>query len=65
MHGRHTESVSRPAGADDCEPVSRDRAFAIVGGRLRDLDSPGRAVIYAGGRTSNETAFVYPPFARP
>ena len=64
MQGRLTEPVYKPAGSDHYEPVTWDRAFAIVGDRLRGLESPDRAVFYTSGRTANETAFVYQLFAR-
>ncbi len=64
MQGRLTEPVYKPAGSDHYEPVSWERAFALVGERLRGLDSPDRAVFYTSGRTANETAFAYQLFAR-
>ena len=39
-------------------PISWDEAFALVGERLRALDSPDEAVFYTSGRASNESAFT-------
>ncbi len=64
MQGRLTEPVYKPAGSDHYEPISWDKAFSLLGERLRGLDSPDKAVFYTSGRTANETAFVYQLFAR-
>lgn len=64
QQGRLTEPVHKPAGSDHYEPVSWDRAFEIVGERLRALADPDRAAFYTSGRTANETAFLYQLFAR-
>lgn len=64
QQGRLTEPVYKPAGSDHYEPVSWDRAFEIVGERLRELPDPDRAAFYTSGRTANETAFLYQLLAR-
>jgi formate dehydrogenase major subunit len=64
MQGRLTEPVYKPAGEDHYRPLSWDEAFAIVGQKLRSLDSPHEAAFYTSGRTSNEAAFLYQLFAR-
>ncbi|MET4704586.1 FdhF/YdeP family oxidoreductase [Frigoribacterium sp. UYMn621] len=64
MQGRLTEPVYKPAGSDHYEPISWDKAFSLLGERLRGLDSPDKAVFYTSGRTANETAFAYQLFAR-
>jgi len=64
QQGRLTEPVYKPAGADHYEPVTWDRAFALVGEHLRGLASPDRAAFYTSGRTANETAFLYQLFVR-
>ncbi|MCI3225230.1 FdhF/YdeP family oxidoreductase [Streptomyces sp. NP-1717] len=51
-------------GGDRYEPVSWERAFAIVAEELRALDSPDEALFYTSGRTSNEAAFLLQLFAR-
>ncbi len=64
QQGRLTEPVYKPAGSDHYEPVSWERAFEIVGQRLRELPDPDRAAFYTSGRTANETAFLYQLLAR-
>ncbi|WP_171169425.1 FdhF/YdeP family oxidoreductase [Streptomyces sp. I05A-00742] len=64
QQGRLTRPMYLPEGADHYEPVTWDRAFDIIAGELRALDSPDEAVFYTSGRTSNEAAFLYQLFAR-
>jgi molybdopterin-dependent oxidoreductase alpha subunit len=64
MQGRLTEPVYKPAGSDHYAPVTWDRAFEIIGERLRGLASPDEAAFYTSGRTANETAFLYQLFVR-
>ncbi len=64
QQGRITEPVVLREGASHYEPISWEDAFAMVGDRLRGLDSPDRAVFYTSGKTSNEAAFTYQLFAR-
>jgi len=64
QQGRITEPMHRAAGSDHYEPVSWERAFAIVGQHLRELASPDEAAFYTSGRTSNEAAFLYQLFVR-
>lgn len=64
QQGRLVEPVHKPAGSDHYRPVSWERAFEIVGERLRGLASPDEAAFYTSGRTANETAFLYGLFAR-
>lgn len=64
MQGRLVEPVYKPAGTDHYQPVSWDRAFAIIAAKLNGLDSPDQAAFYTSGRTSNEAAFVYQLFVR-
>ncbi|MEU9748613.1 FdhF/YdeP family oxidoreductase [Streptomyces niveus] len=52
------------AGGDRYEPVSWERAFAIIAEELTALDSPDEALFYTSGRTSNEAAFLLQLFAR-
>lgn len=64
QQGRITEPVLLEAGSDRYEPVSWERAFAVIAEELRALSSPDEAVFYTSGRTSNEAAFLFQLFAR-
>ncbi|MFJ6425348.1 FdhF/YdeP family oxidoreductase [Streptomyces hydrogenans] len=64
QQGRITEPVYLPEGADRYEPVTWERAFAILAEELTALDSPDEALFYTSGRTSNEAAFLLQLFAR-
>ncbi|WP_338714456.1 FdhF/YdeP family oxidoreductase [Streptomyces acidiscabies] len=64
QQGRLMHPMYLPEGADHYEPVSWDRAFAIMGEEFDRLESPDEAVFYTSGRTSNEAAFLYQLFAR-
>jgi molybdopterin-dependent oxidoreductase alpha subunit len=64
QQGRLTEPMHRAAGDEHYRPIGWERAFALVGERLRSLASPDRAAFYTSGRTSNEAAFLYQLFAR-
>ncbi|WP_328679047.1 FdhF/YdeP family oxidoreductase [Streptomyces sp. NBC_00322] len=64
QQGRITRPMYLPEGADRYEPVSWERAFAIIAEELTALDSPDEALFYTSGRTSNEAAFLFQLFAR-
>ncbi|MGI5449204.1 FdhF/YdeP family oxidoreductase [Streptomyces sp. CA-243310] len=64
QQGRITEPMLLPEGGDRYEPVSWERAFAIIAEELTALDSPDEALFYTSGRTSNEAAFLFQLFAR-
>ncbi|WP_406305627.1 FdhF/YdeP family oxidoreductase [Streptomyces sp. NBC_00885] len=64
QQGRITQPMYLPEGADQYEPVSWERAFAIIAEELTALDSPDEALFYTSGRTSNEAAFLFQLFAR-
>ncbi|MFC4497357.1 FdhF/YdeP family oxidoreductase [Streptomyces ovatisporus] len=64
QQGRLTQPMYLAEGADRYEPVPWERAFDIVAEELQALRSPGEAVFYTSGRTSNEAAFLYQLFAR-
>ncbi|WP_406266185.1 FdhF/YdeP family oxidoreductase [Streptomyces sp. NBC_00191] len=64
QQGRITQPMYLPQGADQYEPVSWERAFAIIAEELTALDSPDEALFYTSGRTSNEAAFLFQLFAR-
>ena len=57
--GRLTRPMRYDAATDRYAEVSWEDACRLVGGRLRGLDDPDRAVFYTSGRTSNEAAFLY------
>ncbi|MGW4030869.1 FdhF/YdeP family oxidoreductase [Streptomyces sp. NPDC004838] len=64
QQGRITEPMYLPEGADRYEPVTWERAFAIIAEELSALSSPDEALFYTSGRTSNEAAFLLQLFAR-
>ncbi|MDV9188398.1 FdhF/YdeP family oxidoreductase [Streptomyces sp. SR27] len=64
QQGRITEPMLLPEGGDRYEPVTWERAFAILAEELRALGSPDEALFYTSGRTSNEAAFLLQLFAR-
>ncbi|MFF3287608.1 FdhF/YdeP family oxidoreductase [Streptomyces sp. NPDC003023] len=64
QQGRISRPMYLPEGADRYEPVSWERAFAILAEELTALDSPDEALFYTSGRTSNEAAFLLQLFAR-
>lgn len=62
--GRLTEPVIAREGSRHYEPISWERAFETIAGKLNSLASPDEAVFYTSGRTSNEAAFLYQLFVR-
>ena len=62
--GRLTDPMVKRPGGTHYEPISWDKAFALVGRSLRRLASPDGAAFYTSGRASNEAAFLYQLFAR-
>jgi molybdopterin-dependent oxidoreductase alpha subunit len=62
--GRLTHPMLLKAGATHYEPIAWDEAFTLIASELNALASPGEAVFYTSGRTSNEAAFLYQLFAR-
>ncbi|MFF9868665.1 FdhF/YdeP family oxidoreductase [Streptomyces sp. NPDC013953] len=64
QQGRITHPMLLEEGADRYEPVTWERAFAIIAEELTSLGSPDEAVFYTSGRTSNEAAFLLQLFAR-
>ncbi|WP_031002674.1 FdhF/YdeP family oxidoreductase [Streptomyces sp. NRRL F-5727] len=64
QQGRITQPMYLPEGADRYEPVTWERAFAIIAEELTALSSPDEALFYTSGRTSNEAAFLLQLFAR-
>ncbi|MFD9380770.1 FdhF/YdeP family oxidoreductase [Streptomyces sp. NPDC059999] len=64
QQGRISEPMLLPEGGDRYEPVTWERAFAIIAEELAALGSPDEALFYTSGRTSNEAAFLFQLFAR-
>ena len=64
QQGRITRPMYLPEGAERYEAVSWEKAFEIIAGELKALDSPDEALFYTSGRTSNEAAFLLQLFAR-
>ncbi|MEU4060983.1 FdhF/YdeP family oxidoreductase [Streptomyces wedmorensis] len=64
QQGRITEPMLLAEGGERYEPVTWERAFAVVAEELRALASPDEALFYTSGRTSNEAAFLLQLFAR-
>ena len=62
--GRLTQPMLLKAGATHYQPIGWDEVFALIGSELRALASPGEAIFYTSGRTSNEAAFLYQLFVR-
>jgi molybdopterin-dependent oxidoreductase alpha subunit len=62
--GRLTDPMYVGPGESHYRPIDWDQAYALIAGRLRDLDSPDEAIFYTSGRTSNEAAFLYQAFVR-
>jgi len=57
--GRLTEPFFYNRDKDKYEPISWERAFAVVSKHLKNLNTPDDAIFYTSGRTSNEAAFLY------
>jgi molybdopterin-dependent oxidoreductase alpha subunit len=62
--GRLAEPMSYDPASDKYVPISWADAFALVGGALRELESPDRASFYTSGRLSNEATFLYQLWVR-
>jgi molybdopterin-dependent oxidoreductase alpha subunit len=62
--GRLAEPMSYDPASDRYEPISWEDAFALVGGTLRELESPDQASFYTSGRLSNEATFLYQLWVR-
>ena len=61
--GRLTHPMRYDAATDRYVAASWDEAFAAIGAKLKTLD-PEKVVLYASGRASLETSFMYALFAR-
>src|SRR6476659_9353290 len=62
--GRLAEPMLYNPKTDKYEPFSWKDAFALVGERLRVLESPHQAAFYTSGRLSNEATFLYQLWVR-
>ena len=61
--GRLTHPMRYDRASDKYVAVSWDEAFAAIGAKLKSCD-PTKVVLYASGRASLETSFMYSLFAR-
>lgn len=61
--GRLTRPMRWDAATDKYVPVEWDEAFRAIGRELKTLD-PKSVVLYASGRASLETSYMYQLFAR-
>ncbi len=64
QQGRLERPMIVHQGESYYQPISWEEAFEKIGGRLKSLDDPDKAVFYTSGRTSNEAAFLYQLFVR-
>jgi molybdopterin-dependent oxidoreductase alpha subunit len=62
--GRLAEPMSYNPATDRYEPIAWADAFALVGGALRQLQSPDQGAFYTSGRLSNEATFLYQLWVR-
>ena len=62
--GRLLEPMVLKEGSRHYEPISWDKAFQLIGHKLKSLSSPDEAIFYTSGRTSNEAAYLYQLFVR-
>ena len=62
-HGRLTHPLRWDAASDKYVQVDCEEAFAEIGRELKSLD-PKSVVLYASGRASLETSYMYQLFAR-
>jgi molybdopterin-dependent oxidoreductase alpha subunit len=63
LQGRLTHPMRLDRAQDKYVPCSWEEAFAAIGGELKALD-PKSVVLYASGRASLETSYLYALFAR-
>jgi molybdopterin-dependent oxidoreductase alpha subunit len=57
--GRLAEPMYLGENDSHYSPISWEKAFEMIAGKLNALSSPDEAVFYTSGRTSNEAAFLY------
>jgi molybdopterin-dependent oxidoreductase alpha subunit len=62
--GRLAHPVLLRPESEHYEPIGWDEAFTLIAAELNALASPGEAIFYTSGRTSNEAAFLYQLFVR-
>src|SRR6185503_68652 len=62
--GRIAQPMYLPKGGTHYQPITWDHAFKKVADHLNNLKSPGEAVFYTSGRTSNEASFTYQLFVK-
>jgi len=59
QQGRIATPMVIKQGSSHYEPISWDKAFALIADHLRNVDHPDESVFYTSGRASNEAAFLY------
>lgn len=64
QQGRLTHPLVLRRGGTHYEPLSWNKAFALIAAELNALATPDEALFYTSGRTSNEAAFLYQLFVR-
>ncbi len=64
QQGRLERPMVIRQGHSNYKPIEWNEAFDLIGGHLKGLDHPDKAVFYTSGRTSNEAAFLYQLFVR-
>ncbi|MEO6488291.1 MAG: molybdopterin-dependent oxidoreductase, partial [Ferruginibacter sp.] len=62
--GRISEPMFLAKNSTHYQPISWADAFKRIASSLNALSSPGEAIFYTSGRTSNEAAFLYQLFVR-
>ena len=62
--GRIGRPMYLAENATHYEPISWKNAFDKIAQKLNALKTPGEAIFYTSGRTSNEAAFLYQLFVR-
>lgn len=62
--GRITEPMVLYPDSLHYQPISWEKAYALVAEHLHQLKDPDEAIFYTSGRSSNEAAFLYGLFIR-
>ena len=58
QQGRITHPMVLNEPTNNYRPIEWQEAFALIARELNSLPSPGEAIFYTSGRTSNEAAFL-------
>ncbi|WP_394175118.1 FdhF/YdeP family oxidoreductase [Thalassotalea litorea] len=62
--GRLAEPLCYNAESDTYQPISWEKAFALIAEKLQALQSAKQLELYTSGRASNEAAYLYQLFGR-